>query len=75
MQALFEQVRDAAYQIIEGKGYTNWAIGLVISELVSIILDDRKSIQPISVRLNGEYGLKDVCVSVPAASAATASNG
>lgn len=66
MQALFEQVRDAAYQIIEGKGYTNWAIGLVISELISIILDDRKSIQPISVRLNGEYGLHDVCVSVPA---------
>jgi L-lactate dehydrogenase len=66
MSALFEQVRDAAYLIIDGKGYTNWAIGLVICELVSIILDDSKSIQPISVRLNGEYGLRDVCVSVPA---------
>ncbi len=30
------------------------------------ILDDRKSIQPVSVRLHGEYGLRDVCVSVPA---------
>jgi malate dehydrogenase len=34
--------------------------------LVQIILDDRKSIQPVGVRLHGEYGLHDVCVSVPA---------
>jgi L-lactate dehydrogenase len=66
MDELFKDVRDAAYQIIEGKGYTNWAIGLVICQLVQTILDDRKSIQPISVRLNGEYGMTDVCLSVPA---------
>ncbi|MCA9450564.1 MAG: L-lactate dehydrogenase, partial [Candidatus Omnitrophica bacterium] len=63
LDRLFVQVRDAAYEIIEGKGYTNWAIGLVIAELVRIILDDRKSVQPISVRLNGEYRIQDVCVS------------
>ena len=66
LDALFVKVRDAAYEIIEGKGYTNWAIGVVIALLVATILEDRKSIQPISVRLNGEYGLRDVCVSVPA---------
>lgn len=63
---LFVEVRDAAYAIIDGKGYTNWAIGLVIAELVSTILDDQKSIQPVSVRLHGQYGLDDVCVSIPA---------
>ena len=66
MDGLFANVRDAAYRIIEGKGYTNWAIGLVISRLVDIILDDRRSIQPVSALLRGDYGLSDVCVSVPA---------
>jgi L-lactate dehydrogenase len=66
LEALFGRVRGAAYEIIEGKGYTNWAIGLVIAELVSILLNDLKSVQPISVRLDGEYGLRDVCISVPA---------
>lgn len=66
MDELFGNVRDAAYHIIEGKGYTNWAIGLVISRLADIILDDRRSIQPVSARLKGDYGLFDVCVSVPA---------
>ncbi|WP_233071190.1 L-lactate dehydrogenase [Motilimonas eburnea] len=65
MEDLSHQVKHAAYKIIEGKGYTNWAIGVVIAKLVSILLADRASIQPISVRLNGEYGISDVCISVP----------
>jgi len=66
MENLFLRVRNAAYEIIDGKGYTNWAIGLVIARLVSIILDDRHSIQPVTSRLDGDYGIADVCVSVPA---------
>ncbi len=66
LDRLFAGVRDAAYKIIDGKGYTNWAIGLVIAELVTTILDDQKSVQPVSVRLTGQYGLADVCVSIPA---------
>lgn len=65
MQALFVNVRDAAYQIIAAKGYTNLAIGLVISRLVEIILEDRRSVQPVSVRLDGQFGLADICLSVP----------
>ncbi|MDH4029815.1 MAG: L-lactate dehydrogenase, partial [Chromatiales bacterium] len=66
MEDLFLRVRNAAYEIIDGKGYTNWAIGLVIARLVSIILDDRHSIQPVTSRLGGDYGISDVCISVPA---------
>lgn len=66
MDALFVEVRDAAYRIIEGKGYTNLAIGLVIARLTQIILDDLRSVQPVSVRLEGDYGLQDVALSVPA---------
>ncbi|BBM71262.1 L-lactate dehydrogenase [Rhodothermus marinus] len=65
MQQIFEEARRAAYAIIERKGYTNTAIGVVIARLVEAILDDEKSVLPVSVRLNGEYGIRDVCLSIP----------
>ncbi|MFO6422704.1 L-lactate dehydrogenase [Motilimonas sp. KMU-193] len=65
IEDLYDQVKNAAYKIIDGKGYTNWAIGVVIAKLVSLLLADKASVQPISVRLNGEYGINDVCISVP----------
>lgn len=65
MQQLFEEARTAAYAIIERKGYTNTAIGVVIARLVEAILDDEKSVLPVSVRLHGEYGLRNVCLSLP----------
>lgn len=63
----FRQVRTAAYEIIERKGYTNWAIGLVLAHLVRTIQEDQGSVLPISVRLHGEYGIDDVCLSIPVA--------
>jgi L-lactate dehydrogenase len=67
MAGIFQKVRTAAYQIIERKGYTNWAIGLVIAHLLRTIQDDQNSLLPVSVRLNGEYGIDDVCLSIPTA--------
>lgn len=65
MQALFEQAKNAAYEIIDRKGYTNTAIGVVIARIVRAILNDEKSVLPVSVRLSGEYGMADVCLSIP----------
>lgn len=63
----FSKVRSAAYEIIERKGYTNWAIGLVLAHLARTIQEDQGSVLPISVRLHGEYGVNDVCLSIPVA--------
>ena len=41
---MFCQVKNAAYQIIANKGYTNWAIGLVIASLVRTITGDQHRI-------------------------------
>jgi L-lactate dehydrogenase len=67
MDALVQRVRRAAYEIIERKGYTNWAIGLVIAHLWRTIQDDQNSVLPVSVSLAGEYGIQDVCLSIPTA--------
>lgn len=66
MQRLFIKVRDAAYHIIERKGYTNTAIGSVIARLCEAVLEDQKSVFTVSTGIAGEYGLSDLCFSVPA---------
>ena len=59
-------VKNAAYEIIEKKKATYYGIGMVITKLVKAILDDEKTILPVSVYLNGKYNEEDVYVSVPA---------
>jgi len=63
--ALFERVRTAAFDIISRKGYTNTAIGLVIAYVVRVMLGDQRSVLPVSVNPEGDYGQHDVCFSVP----------
>lgn len=65
MSRLFTRVQRAAYEIIERKDYTNWAIGAVIARLVTAVLGDQRSVLPVSVRLKGEYGIENVCLSLP----------
>ncbi|AGA33898.1 L-lactate dehydrogenase [Thioalkalivibrio nitratireducens DSM 14787] len=65
METLFQRVRTAAFDIISRKGYTNTAIGLVIAYLVRVILEDQRSVLPVSVNPEGDYGQRDVCFSVP----------
>ncbi|NPV26106.1 MAG: L-lactate dehydrogenase [Firmicutes bacterium] len=64
-QALFEQVRTAAYQIIERKGATYYAIGLAIRRICEAILRDEYSILTISSLIDNIYGVSDICLSLP----------
>jgi len=65
MQRLFEAARDAAYEIIDRKGHTDTAIGVVIARIVRTILNDQKSVMPVSTSPEGAYDIHDVCLSVP----------
>ncbi|MFW6323884.1 MAG: L-lactate dehydrogenase [Desulfovibrionales bacterium] len=66
MQNIFEQVRNAAYEIIRGKGSTNFAIGLAMVRIAEAILRNENSILTISALVDGLYGIRDVCLSMPA---------
>jgi L-lactate dehydrogenase len=55
----------AAYSIIEGKGATNYAIGLACARLVEAILGDQHKIWPLSSMLTDYRGVSDVALSVP----------
>lgn len=60
-----EQVRDSAYHIIGYKGATYYGIGLSLIRISEAILRNENSVLTVSVLLQGEYGLKDTCLSVP----------
>jgi L-lactate dehydrogenase len=59
------EVKEAAYDIIERKGATNYAIALATTEIVETILRDENSILTVSTLLEGEYGIDGVYTSVP----------
>ena len=65
MDAIFEQARNAAYEIIERKGHTDTAIGVVIARIVRAIVEDQQNVLPVSVRPQGAYDISDVCLSTP----------
>ena len=60
------EVRDSAYHIIDYKGATNFAIGLALVRITGAILRGERSVLTVSTMLDGEFGLRDVCLSVPA---------
>ncbi len=62
---IVEQVRRSAYHIIDYKGSTCYGIGLALVRIVGAILRDEHSVLTVSCRLEGEYGIHDVCLSVP----------
>ena len=64
-QALTEEVRHAAYEIIRRKGATNHAIGLVTAALLRWSLRDERRVLTVSRLQEGAAGLHDVALSLP----------
>lgn len=64
---IFQNVKTAAYQIIEGKGATNFAIGLATAQILDAILRDQNRVLPVcSVIENWRDGVvNDVALSLP----------
>lgn len=58
-------VRDAAYKVIQGKGATNYAIGLSSARIIEAILRDEHAVMPVSPVLRDFHGVGGVALSVP----------
>lgn len=66
LEQIRDDVKNAAYEIIEKKKATYYGIGMALTRLVTAILNDEQSILTVSAYLNGEYNEKDIYVGVPA---------
>lgn len=62
---IYEQTRDAAYQIIERKGATYYAVAAGLVRIVEAILRDQGSVLSVSSLINDYYGIDDIFLSLP----------
>ena len=65
-EEIHAEVRDSAYKIIERKGATYYGIALSVTRICECIVKNQHSMLPISTLLEGEYGVTNVALSVPA---------
>ncbi|WP_058234551.1 L-lactate dehydrogenase [Devriesea agamarum] len=65
LEELGHKVSGAAYRVIEGKGATNYAIGVTGTRIVQAILGDQHAVLPVSTVLDDYHGVSGVAMSVP----------
>jgi len=66
LKAVHKTVVDSAYDVIDLKGYTNWAIGMSTAHIAKMVLNDTRTIVPVSTCVRGLYGVEDdVFLSLP----------
>jgi len=58
-------IRTSGAEIIRRKGYTNYAISSAVHTVCETLYSSNCSLLMVSAMLHGEYGLSDVCLSLP----------
>ena len=65
LEDIEDEVRTAAYKIIEAKKATYYGIGMALTRITKAILGDEHSVLTVSAMLRGDYGQRDVFTGVP----------
>ena len=65
MKRLYQEVRDSAYHIIERKGATYYGVAVAVKRIAEAIVKNEHAVLPISSLMQGEFGLSDLCLSIP----------
>ncbi len=66
LERAVNETREIAMEVIRRKGATVYAPATCVYRMVRAVIEDTKEEIPTSVVLDGEYGIKDVAVGVPA---------
>lgn len=65
LDKMYNEVKNSAYEIIRKKGATYYAIAVAVARICECIAGDENSILTVSGIFEGEYGIRDVALSVP----------
>ena len=65
LEKISDQVKNAAYKIIEKKGATFYAVALGVSRIARAILRDENAVLTVSSLMEGYYGVEDMSLSLP----------
>jgi L-lactate dehydrogenase len=64
-ERIFQEVKNSAYRIIEGKGATYYAVALAVRRIVEAVLRNENAVLSVSSLMKGHFGLENVCLSLP----------
>ncbi len=62
---IFSRTQKSGAEVISRKGGAGWAVGVAINEVVESIALDRHRLLPVSSLVDGIYGIRKTCLSVP----------
>lgn len=62
---LLQRAVGEGYEVLAGKGYTNYAVSLATARIIESVLYDEHQVLPVSSLVEGFLGIRDVCLSVP----------
>ncbi len=62
---LAKRAAGSGAEVIRRKGGAGYAVGVAIAEVIHAIAMDKKTILPVSAKVTGQYGMRDVCLSLP----------
>ena len=65
MEKIYSDVRDSAYEIIARKGATYYGVARAVARICSCVINNEKTMLPVSVELEGTYGLSGLALSIP----------
>lgn len=65
LERIFNQTRNAAYEIIKRKRATYYAIGLGLLAIVEAVLRDQHTVMTVSSPMCGQYGVNGIAISIP----------
>ncbi|MGN0466021.1 MAG: L-lactate dehydrogenase [Lachnospiraceae bacterium] len=65
MERIYQTVRDSAYEIIKRKGATYYGVAMAVGRIAEAVMKNSHSVLPVTSLLEGQYGIDDVCISVP----------
>lgn len=65
-EEILAEVRNSAYEIIEGKGSTSWAISLAVTQILEALdYESHSAVLPVTAPVGSVFDLGDVCISLP----------
>ncbi|KAF6103999.1 lactate dehydrogenase C [Phyllostomus discolor] len=63
---IHQQVVQGGYEVLRLKGYTSWAIGLSVTDLVGSMVKNLSRVHSVSTMAKGFYGIKEeIFLSIP----------
>lgn len=66
LEKIYNDVKNSAYEIIEKKGATYYAIALATTKILEAIVKNQHSVLPVSCYVDGFYGISDIFLGMPA---------